>query len=219
MRRELGDRWELSECLTLKGRILYEQGDPAEARLCLQESLALARSLGERHSTAYALELLGEVASMENEVEARSLLTESLALYRELGDTLGIVSDEYLLGRLDLLYQRYAKASGHFQTYLRICQDWLVVPRIAQSLDGLAIVAAGLGRARRALRLAGASAHLRQDVPEQPSPRHLEELKNGLSPARKALGEIAAAAIWAEGQAMTLDEAVAYALQQDDANA
>jgi hypothetical protein len=87
---------------------------------------------------------------------------------------------------------------------------------MAQCLDGLAMVAAGQGQATRALRLAAASAGL-SDLAMQPVyPIERPELERALTPIRQALGERDATAAWAEGQAMTLEQAVAYALTTHD---
>nr|MBA2449131.1 hypothetical protein [Chloroflexota bacterium] len=67
-------------------------------------------------------------------------------------------------------------------------------------------------QAVRALRLAGAAAALRAALGAIPSPAAQTLLERRLSSARQALDEDAAAMAWSEGQALSLDEAVAYAL-------
>jgi hypothetical protein len=86
--------------------------------------------------------------------------------------------------------------------------------RITQSLDGLAMVAAGQGQPERVLCLAGASARLRDGTSAEPSQIEQAELESVLAPIRHELGEAAVAAAWAEGQAMTLEEAIEYALEE-----
>ncbi len=80
---------------------------------------------------------------------------------------------------------------------------------IARGLEAFAQLAAGQGQNARAVRLAGAARTLRSAVGASPtSGARLERL---LEPARKLLGEPAAAALLAEGAAMTADEAARYA--------
>jgi DNA-binding CsgD family transcriptional regulator len=69
------------------------------------------------------------------------------------------------------------------------------------------------GRPSRALRLAGtASVLLRTVGSSAGGPAVQEYFRRGLEPAWRALGEEGGAAAWEEGQAMTLEHAITYAL-------
>ena len=88
--------------------------------------------------------------------------------------------------------------------------------RIAQALDGLAVIAAVQDHPEQALRIAGASAALRQ-VAGYRAPRHEHaELERALVVARHALGDTVAEAVWAAGEAMDLDQAVDEAVEPPD---
>ncbi len=174
----------------------------------------MGRLSGDRHGIAYALEVLGLVTSAETDAQARAYLEESLALYHELGDLAGVASDENLLGRLDRLSGRYVSARDHYHASLHLTKDWAWIGRITESLDGLAMVAAGLGHPARAMRLAGASAHLREAAASRSSPAEQAELERALEPIRQT-GDPAMFAAWDEGQAMTVEQAVAYAMSED----
>jgi hypothetical protein len=95
---------------------------------------------------------------------------------------------------------------------LDIQQELGAAPGIAFVLERLAGLAAAQGQAARALRLAGAAASLRAALGAVPSPAAQTLLELRLSSARQALGEDAAGRAWTEGKALSLDEAVAYAL-------
>jgi hypothetical protein len=82
-------------------------------------------------------------------------------------------------------------------------------------LDGYAGLAAARGQAARGLRLAGAAAAAREAAGERLWVGEQPELDRWLAPARAALSEPDGAAAWAEGSAMTLEQAIADAL--DDA--
>jgi hypothetical protein len=178
--------------------------------------LRLARRLGDRRQIGGALESLGEVATAENEAEARAYLMESLQFYRELGDLTGVASDENYLGRLEVLSGHPKSAREHYRASLRLTRDWRWMERIVQSLEGLAAVAAALGQPARALRLAGAANVLgRSEV--QIAPQERREIGRMVESARHLLAEEAADAAQAEGEAMTEEQAVAYALEDGDA--
>jgi hypothetical protein len=105
-----------------------------------------------------------------------------------------------------------ARAGALFRESLTIARARGFRPLLARGLESFAGVAAAQGQARRALRLAGAAAALREamDAPLPPPERAVHEQR--LEPTRQALGEPAAAATWAAGQALSLEEAVAEAL-------
>ena len=64
----------------------------------------------------------------------------------------------------------------------------------------------------RAVRLLAASASLRGAASITPPPVEQAELVGNLDAARRSLGEARLAAAWAEGSAMTRDQAVTLAL-------
>ena len=85
-------------------------------------------------------------------------------------------------------------------------------PRIPFMFSGLAGVANARGQFERATRLLGA---VQSDWVVQWSSRHPEisPYESTIAAVKTQLGETAFALAWAEGRAMTLDQAVAYALQ------
>jgi hypothetical protein len=83
---------------------------------------------------------------------------------------------------------------------------------VSHSLDALAQVAAAGGQARRAARLFGAAAALRERTGGVGWPPWPDGRTQAEAAARAALGDTAFVAAWASGQALTLEEAAAEAL-------
>jgi hypothetical protein len=80
---------------------------------------------------------------------------------------------------------------------------------------GLAGVAAAAGGARRAARLLGAAAALLATAGLlQPTPGWRDDHARATAAARAQVDEQTFAAAWAEGRAMPLEQAVAYALEE-----
>ena len=73
-------------------------------------------------------------------------------------------------------------------------------------------LAAAQGQHESALRLAGAASALREAIGAPLTRAQQSKLDQALEPARRRLGEVRAAAAWAEGRAMTVDAAVDHAL-------
>jgi hypothetical protein len=83
----------------------------------------------------------------------------------------------------------------------------------AEVLTLFANLAVAQGLAERALCLAGASLANCESLTKLIYPRQQVEFERTQAAARQMLGPQAAAVAWAAGQAMTLEQAVDYALQ------
>ncbi|HYB53105.1 MAG TPA: hypothetical protein VEG84_04490, partial [Thermoanaerobaculia bacterium] len=88
---------------------------------------------------------------------------------------------------------------------------------VARILECFAASAAEEGQARRALRLAGAAAALRQSL-GAPLPRaDQDRLERSLEPARRALPDTDGTSAWLEGWVMPADRAIESALASEPA--
>jgi hypothetical protein len=85
----------------------------------------------------------------------------------------------------------------------------------ADGLETIVLVAVGRGLPTRAAQLAGAAEALRDalDVPMRPHQQTI--YAQALHAIRAALGEEAFVAAWAEGRVLSLEQAVALALEGD----
>jgi hypothetical protein len=110
----------------------------------------------------------------------------------------------------------YAAARSLHEEGLAIFRELGDKGGIAQSLESLAGLAAVWGRGlERAARLWGAAAALREAIGAPLPPSEREKYEREVGAARAALGEEAFASAWAEGEAMTLEQAIAYALEDE----
>jgi hypothetical protein len=82
------------------------------------------------------------------------------------------------------------------------------------SLDGLAGVALGQGRPDRTARLMGAAEALLAALGASLPPGERDDHDRRVVDLRAALGEEAFAAAWAEGRAMSIEQAVEYGLEE-----
>ena len=85
--------------------------------------------------------------------------------------------------------------------------------------EGFAELAAAQGQATRAARLWGAAEALREPADVERAPNLRADDDPHVAEVCSALGEEAFAAAWAEGRAMTLEQAVAYALEESSEQA
>lgn len=211
--RELGNRRAIALSLNNLGNVANVQGDYPAARSLHEESLAVFQGLRDRHGIAWSLNHLGDVARDQGDYAvARSLYEESLAIFRELGDKWGIASSLTDLGHVAGDQGDYAAARSLHNESLVIVGELGDKRGIARVLEGFVGLAAAQAEQERALRLAAAAAALRETIGAPLPPAEQARLERRLGPARQTLSEEARTAAWAEGWALTLERAIAYAL-------
>ena len=219
IRRELGDRWGIAVSLNNLGNVASDQNDYATARASYEASLAMMRELGDQRGIANALNNLGRLASRQRDyAAARALHEESLSIRRELGDRWGIASSLNNLGNV-------AYAQGDYVAARTLDQQSLVVQHalgdrrgIAYTMESLAAVAYCLACPAAAARIWGAAERLWDEIGSRPAPSGQSRANDAVEAARDATANDAALKLdWAQGRAMTLQQAVDYALVRHDA--
>jgi tetratricopeptide (TPR) repeat protein len=216
--RESGDEWTIGYALNTRALWAHDQGDLEGANALWEEALALGRKLGDTvrvstvlHSMGYAQCVLG------NHERAEVLAGEALALSREMKDTPGEALSILTLGIAKMQGGELERAEALVEESLALHRELGLDRDAAECLEVMAEVAGGLGEERRAARLWGAAGTLRQatDNPWALFERRLHEPY--LAAARSRMGESEWSEAWQEGWAMTLDEAVSYALEREEA--
>ena len=144
--------------------------------------------------------------------QATAQFAESLALYRELGDTWKCAILLFNQGFLAQQLNNHQQADMLFRASLaqmrEIGDHW----GILHSLRGLAAVAAAQRQPLRAARLFGATEALLSTTGLQLEPSEQIEHDQYIGVARAQIDERAFAAAWAAGRALTLEQAIAEAL-------
>ncbi len=213
MWRALGDRQGIARALTNLGLVASDQGEQAAARSLYEESLAILRELGDKWGIALSLNNLGLAAQRQGDPGAQPLLEQSLAMMQELGDRQHMAVALDNLGLVASGGGNYASAGTHFKESLSIRRDLGDKRGIAYSLEGIGGLALAQGLAQRATQLMGAAEALREVIRAPLPPVDCAEYKKHTSAARSLLGEEAFGRAWAEGRAMTPEQAISEALK------
>ena len=211
--RELGDRMGIARSLHSLGIVACAQVDFASGRALFEESLAISRELGDRIGIAHSLYDLGNVAFEQGDYPARRG-----AVRGEPGDPARTGRAEWHRPSLhDVGHVAFEQAD--YPAARKLFEEGLVIRRelgdragIAYSLEALAAVVAALGGSLRAARIWGAAERLRDDIgsPLLERPRY----DRRVAVARGALGDDAAFdCAWQEGRTLTLEQAIALALE------
>jgi predicted ATPase/class 3 adenylate cyclase len=182
-----------------------------EADALLAEALPLFRKLGDDSGIARCLWALGNARYFSHDyVAARPLLEEAEALNRKLDDQFGLGWTMHTLGLVALNLSDLERARRAWSEAIRLFEAAGDVPGLVLELDNMSVLSRMDGEPMRAARLAAASSTYQ--ATSGTGLAHLLREQEGRT-GREGLTDQEAAKAWAEGQAMTLEQAVAYALE------
>jgi predicted ATPase/DNA-binding SARP family transcriptional activator/DNA-binding CsgD family transcriptional regulator len=216
--RRLGYKEGAASALYNLGMIaIYDQMRPEEAWALFEESLALRRELGDMAGAGRTLQKMGLISVVGHDFEqAAALYEESLGLARETRDKLGLILALWL-GMLASLGQ------GDHRQVKALCKESLDLARqvgythgITFILHVLAASAGSQGPPVRSARLWGAAESLLDNLGGSLGPAERHFYGPYIAAARAQMDHRAWEAAWAEGRAMSLEEAVEYVLAEEE---
>jgi predicted ATPase len=215
--RSAGDRVALARALYNAAWAAIEQRDFGRAREMFEESIRIARAEGMKPNLALGLMRLGYTEALAGDFErAAGHLSESVVLFDELGRTTWTPVAHRYLGLLALLREKIDEAESILRTSLREGREEAPQFDLPHWIEELAAVAAAKGEALRAATLWGATDALFKRF----ALATLEENRQVRALFREVEGSVDSESYedaWARGRAMTLQQAVAYALADDGA--
>ena len=209
IQRALGDMTSVGLTLYNLGAVACDQGDYATARTLGEESLTIHRQLGDMPNIASSLCNLGNVASDQGHyVAARSLYEESLTIHRQLGDRHGIALSLVNQGKILVKQSDFPAAHSCLEECFTLCRELGERRVVCYGLEYGAELSQQKQQAEQAIRLWGAASALRETtgcpVPPQGQAAH----DRNLADLRVAMGQDTFAVAWAEGRAMTMEQAI-----------
>jgi non-specific serine/threonine protein kinase len=213
--RELDDaRGSLYVQINLAGLSVAQSHYP-EAAVLLRESVDRARSSGERVALFSSLGVLAIALHRQGQwAEAHRLYEQALAMAREHFGPWEIGTTLNDLARAECDEGSHDIARKHFAEGMTILHSLGNRPGVIDSLEGLAGVAAETVAPRRAARLWGAADALRREIGDARSAHDSIAYERQLKQVRAILTGEAFDQAWDEGRAMSLDDAVRYALDE-----
>ena len=216
--RSIGDKWLCAAVLNYLGDQAHTLADYNRAAELYGEALTLRQALKDKGGIAGSLNNLGDIARhLEDYARAEALYESSLALFREVGqkESIAIVLDN--LGFVAIHQANLGKARALFAEGLALFRGIGNQAGIAECLTGFASIAVTNKQFERAARLHGATAALLEAIGAHLPPADLAECARDSATARRELGELAFAAAFGEGRALSLDQAVEYATKESTA--
>jgi tetratricopeptide (TPR) repeat protein len=210
---EVGSAWAL---VFLGNHAMASPGECKEGiRLC-EEGLALFRKFDEKAGISLALNSLGELARSDGDYErAGRAYREAIDIAREQGNKLHEAISRSNLSYVAHHQGDHKQAEAFAVEGLTLLLELENTRYIPQGLAMLAGPVAAQGNPRKAARLLGASEALLEAMGLCLQAGDRFEAERNEAAVREQLDDAAFEAAWAEGRAMSLDEAIAYVLSED----
>jgi predicted ATPase/class 3 adenylate cyclase len=213
LNRALGRTAYVGHALDGLGLVALCLGESDKANSLCEEALALAEQGRYKYGTFSFLNSLGLIACAKGDyLRATAMCEEGLSLARDLGEKGGIARALNVLARVAFYQEDRRRAATLHRDSLVIFRDLREKLGIAQCLERLGVVAADPAP-ERAARLFAAAAGLREAIDAPLPPFEAAEYDSTVNGVRAALQADTLAAAWAEGRAMTLEQAIEYALE------
>jgi tetratricopeptide (TPR) repeat protein len=215
--RGIRDTWWIAHSLLGLAFVSHSQGDYERATELNEESMDLFREQGDKRSLAYSLNNLGMMVYSQGDLgRAAKLTEEGVALFRELGARGDVALGVYNLGWIALLQDDLGRAADLYRESLSLAWDAGLNTQVQNAMEGFACLAGAKGDAERAARLWGAAQtlHETKDIPRDID--FLAEADARILHVRLGREAEAWEEAWRKGRAMTLEEAVSYALEGEE---
>lgn len=213
--RSLNYREGIADALIGLARVALLQRDHVEMKKRSDESLAVARDIGDKKRMATALHHAVEALRRQGDYErARPLYHQSIELHSEIGDERGVALELHNLGNVARQTGDLGRAVALFEESLTMAYRLKNTRLMAYCFLGLGNVGAAEGSAEQAAILLGVSEVLFQRNSIAMDPDYRPDYERSLAAARNTLHEEAFTVAWSRGQAMTPEQAVAYALKK-----
>lgn len=213
--RKLGDKYQIALALIEVGYTLMEE--TGKGISAAEEGLMLYRKLDHQPGIAQALNIIGEIARYGGDDDrARQVYEECLSIVRQTGESRRMC---FLLENLAFIAQHendHQHAIELLQRALKLSRQVNSQIDIACNLIVMAGSLASIGQPQRGARLLGAADSVYERLGAFVQPADQPEVDRALAALRDNLCEEAFNAARVEGRKMTLEQAVADALDETE---
>jgi predicted ATPase/DNA-binding CsgD family transcriptional regulator len=210
--QELGDKSGEGRALVNLGFVACGVDQVEQAQSYFEQALVIGESLGDRLRLASALNGMGEVARLRSDFRgARPFYEKALAIYRNQYWPTEIPFVLISLGHVAHHEGNYAEARSYFEESLTIACEYDFRLPIAWCLVGMGGVAAAERQYFRAAKLFGAGQAISSAIAADVNPADRAQYAHYLKMSRERSNGANWERAWSEGQALSLQQAIAYA--------
>jgi predicted ATPase/class 3 adenylate cyclase len=203
----------IADALNNLGNIALGQGNYYQAKAILEECLLLRRKQNNRQGICSTLNNLGIIANCQGDFSKAEIhLQEAISLACEIEDKLSEAYALFNLGQSYLFQQRIAPGFRFLRQSLEININLGNKTDIAECLAGLGVVAVLYKQPFRAVQFYSLASHLQEETGLPVDPVYQALFDRYWAAARNQLDEKGFEQAFREGQAMSVEEALALIL-------
>jgi predicted ATPase/DNA-binding XRE family transcriptional regulator len=196
------------------GLLSIFQGDYSLAAERSIQSLNIFEQMHARNGAGSLKVYIGLIAYYQGDFSrARALLEESLPILQEIGDAVAVARALHGLALVEQKQGNHDRAGALFKESLLTAQQKGDRLEMIKALEGLGSVACARGLTRQSAELLSAAEALRARIRYCMEPGLRSEIDRTLAALREQLDPQTFAKAWDEGSAMTLEQAIQYALE------
>jgi tetratricopeptide (TPR) repeat protein len=214
---EIGDIWNCAHSLYLIGNTAYLFGEFSEAEWAYEESLERCKLVEDKVIAAHALRGLAVLTLQKDSIDqARQLILEALEALIKIGDENCASGARATLAEVARRQEDYEESISLLKQSLQGFNELRNKFQITVILDRFALLAQSMGKTERAIRLlAAVNTRFEEDEIRFP-PLYQDDHDSLLDTTRELVDPQAYEKLWNEGAAMSLEEAIDYALEDTE---
>ena len=218
--RKLGYKAELANVLQALAYVELEvHGLDAAEQLqsYMEESLALSQGSVDPEAAVRTEGILARLAFYDGDLsEARRHADRMLDLHKEMGDQLRVTGHQSEMAHVARQIGNYEEALALYRETL---PDWQKIGHrgaVAHQLECFAFIAKAQEQGERAVKLMGAAEALRAASSSPRTPQEGLEYDRELAGLRAGMDEKVFNLLWEEGQSMNMEQAIDFALGENN---
>ena len=182
-----------------------------------EEALHHADKAGFQYLVALSTEILGIIAIHENDFDkARSYFKEALRGFQAVGAIFNIILEKSNLAHLERQQGDYMTALDYYCETIVAFRDVGQTGAVAHQLECFGFIAIAQDQSERALKLFAAANALRESGGTPMTPDEQVYFDEQLKGLREKLDSKQIDSIWSRGCAMTMGQAIDFALEDND---
>jgi tetratricopeptide (TPR) repeat protein len=213
--RRSEDAWAISLILGNLITTVLELDGQADVGVDLDELVALNTALGHQYHLIMLMALRGRVALRDGRIQDALVdIQQSRVLARRFGNAYTEASELSYIGQILLQLNHVDEARDSFRDSLALGREHSTPATCPAALEGIAQILYATGHPTASIRIFAAADVIRTTHGPVLAGTELEAVEQILSALRSALSEPTYAVEWTSGAAMTMHEAIAYALDQ-----
>jgi predicted ATPase/DNA-binding SARP family transcriptional activator len=213
-----GDRRAIADATVSLAEVAHRTLDVDAALSYARMARQQMEALGDRVGLFRALWVMALLALWRGDRQtARPLMEELMPLCREMGDSEHLIHALGAMGHLARDEGDTARARLWYEESLALRRKMGNQLALAQSLEDFAVLAGREQQAERAVRLLGAAEAFCETLGARIPTADATDYERTVAEGRTALGEAAFARAWAEGRALSLEQAISLALENSSA--